>query len=865
MKLSSGQRFGNYEILNQLGSGGMGEVYLALDSRLKRNVALKVISSESLENTELLARFKREAGLEALLNHPNICTIYETGEVEGQTFISMEHIEGKTLQERIAGEPLELNETLEIAIQIADALDEARKKNVVHRDIKSSNIMLTRRNLVKVLDFGLAKRTGGSKTPASSTADTESSITHGGGVRGTFAYMSPEQAYAKPVDHRSDIFSFGVVLYEMLTGRLPFTGSSVTEVVDAILHKSPPAVTRYNDQVPPELVLVLNKMLEKDPENRYQSVHEVWVDLRRIKGESTSKDPQGIHWREQRSRHIRSVLALPAIVILSVLAVFALFRFRGLSKTQVDRAAAKPEAVSLAVLPFQYAGPDPTRVYLGMLMTDGLIASLQAVQGIAVAPMNNVRDFKKEDSIAKVARGLGVKWVVRGVVSAEGDGAEVTAELFSSSGSSVWKKTLVERPVVAIDLASKSLLEALHVDGVAARETDQLRTPSLDAYRKYLEARSLQEGWDVKNNMDQAIVLYRETLQMDPDFAAARAGLATALVTEFASKHDPALLAQASDEARRALGLDANLPEALLAFGMVQAQSGKSVEARDAFSRALELAPGDDAAYRSLADMYSNLGRNKEAREMHLKAIALRPTYWRNYYAIGTFEWQSAGNVTEARRYLEKADNLHPEGYATLVLLGNICLTRGLLADAELYYRKALERAPNNYAYSNLGLVHYYRGQYELALRNWEALLKDSPEYANYQANVADALRQMGRKPEAEVAYGKAIRLFRGVLKTNPGDDRTIACMSMALAAVGQCQEAIKETRDVISRHPESTELAGYAALTYGRCGEIDMSKQVVLNSIAADNVLTIRFDPDLEQTRKLPEVKQALETARHQ
>jgi len=295
---------------------------------------------------------------------------------------------------------------------------------------------------------------------------------------------------------------------------------------------------------------------------------------------------------------------------------------------------------------------------------------------------------------------------------------------------------------------------------------------------------------------------------------------------------------------------------------MVQATSGNTIEARDAFMRALELAPGDDSACRSLGEMYSEIGRNMEAEEMFKHAIDLRPSYWRNHYSLGTFQWQYTGNLESAQAHLEKAIELHPEGFAPLVVLGSVYLTQGNLEQAETYFQKALERSANPFAYNNLGLVYYYRGQFDLALRNWEAILKEAPDKPIYQANVADALRQLGRTEEATDRYKKVIEEFRDELKLNPTDDKTRASLTMALAATGQCNEAAAETRGVLTRHPDSPELAAYAAITVSRCGDLGWAKQIVLDSIATDNLLMIRYDPDLAKLRQLPEIKTALDRA---
>lgn len=865
MSLVPGTSFGNYEILRLLGRGGMGEVYLASDKSLKRHVAIKVLSSELIQSSDQLRRFRKEASYAAVLNHPNICTIYETGEIDGQTYIAMEYLEGVSLRQYISAEPIPLKEVLDIAIQIADALDEARKKNVIHRDIKTSNILLTPRKLVKVLDFGLAKQMPTLTGQDINEATTASSMTHPGeSIRGTTAYMSPEAVLGKPVDHRSDIFSFGVVLYEMLTGRVPFAGNSIVEVLDAILNKEATPVTRYNDKVPDALMRVVKKMLEKDVENRYQSVHEVWIDLRRIKEESTTTGMESATQPVQRVRVNRRSQAIVAVVVGVVVLVGVLYLFKQQQRQSpsYQAPASTAENKTLAVLPFQYTG-DTEHKYLGSMVTDALIVGLQSEPGLIIAPYATVREVNEKAPIQDIARELGVRWIVRGEVSSRASDLQISPEMVSSDGETLWSEKVrgsADRLVSTLDATKNALLRELKLAGKSTgKPIDQLRTPSMEAYRDYLLARSCHEQWDKEGNLDEAITLYKKALAIDPDFAAAHAGLAMTLVSQYFKIRTPSLLVDASSEAQKAIALDSDLPEALIANGLIHLASGKSVEAGVAFGQALELAPGNDAACRNIAYAYATLNRHDEARQMYSRAIALRPSYWLNHYELGRYMFSILGNLDEARVHLLKANELYPDGPSPLILLGLVDLTRGDLANAETFFRKVLERSSNSYAQNGLGLVYYYRGQYDLALRNWQALLLQEPNQSLYQANVADALRAMGDHAEARNHYILAIQGFRAELAANPQDDPTRAGMAMALSAIGRCEEAREEIRDVLSRQSQSPELATYAAVTASRCGDHKWATQIVLDAIAIKNVMDIRFHPDLESIRQVPEVKRAL------
>ncbi len=796
----SGRTIGPYRLDSQLGAGGMGKVYLAHDQRLGRKVALKLLDSGLTGDSKQRKRFLREARLAASLDHTNICTIHEVGEAAGRLFIAMQYVEGETLRRAIRGRPLKLDSLLSISLQVADALAEAHTRGIIHRDVKAGNIIITPRGQAKVLDFGLAK------ILEKEGEETDTHLTMTGMVMGTPASMSPEQARGERVDHRSDIFSFGVVMYEMATGRIPFKGKTRADVISALLKESQTPAVELNKEVPAHLSAVIDRALAKEPADRYQSVQEMIADLRQVIAEAGGMDhvfsssearframtpyvaPQRrrrlkVFGRQiERSFVMASVAIGIALVILGLLAAYLWpkppppFAAKLAESPPVSSAQIK----SIAVLPFKPLAVNSRDESLELGMADTLITRLSNLREIVVRPTSAVRKYAglEQDAVA-AGQEQHVDAVLDGSIQRSADKLRVTVRLVKvDDGSQLWGETFNEKfsDIFALqDRVSEKVASALALK-LSSGEKELLTkryTENTEAYQLYLKGRYY---WNKRagDAVKKGIEYFNQAIQKDPNYALAYAGLADSYnilgsngVIPMKESHPRARVA-----ALKALEIDDNLSEAHTSLAAIIADFYWNwPEAESHFRRALELNPNYPTAHSWYCQYLVRMGRLNEAIQEAKRAQELDPVSLVMNVNLGqTFYW--ARQYDQAIEQFQKTLEIDPNFVPAYLHLGLVYLQKRMYQEAIASFEKGSTLAGHNTDMVGL-LGHAYAaaGRKDEALKILNELNELSKQQYVSPFAIALIYVGLGEKNQAftrlEKAYEERVWLM-GLMKAEP-------------------------------------------------------------------------------------------------
>ena len=758
----------HYRIGERLGAGGMGEVYLAEDTRLGRPVALKFLPAALKADPESRARLLNEARAASLLKSPNIAVTYDIGEHAGSDFIAMEYVEGRLLSSEIKNGPLPLREVVDAGAQIADALDEAHGRGIIHRDIKSANLIRTSRGVVKVLDFGLAKFLD---SGARDAGVTKPQMTVAGMIVGTVSYMAPEQALGHAVDHRSDLFSLGVVLYELATGRTPFAGSSPTEIIDRILHAEPPAPSRFDSAIPEAFDVVVERALEKSPAFRYQSAREMRDDLRTILRQLDEPSRAGVS---------SGTLALSSQRI------------------------ARPDDHSVAVMTFSNITREPTDDWIGTGIAETVSSDLKNVHGLSVigrarvydAMRNLGSDVRLDESLAiDIGRRLGASWVVVGGFQRIGAMVRITANFVEVSSGALKRTVKVDGQIDEIfALQDKIVFELSQGLNVALRgsevaDIERRETQSVEAYEAF--ARGMMNlRLASRESLERAIAAFEQATQHDPEYANAWAALGGAynLKGSFLSLRD--LTKKAVETEQRALAIDPDHADAHAWLGSALLALGRTDDAIVELKRAVKLDPENGQVHQGLARAY----------------------------------WVGKGDFAAAIPEFERAIELNPEAGYSYLQLGLLLAWEGRYEQAEEVCRRAVD-LQDQYISGNAGLqvvgangrlgyVYYLQGEYEKALREYErgmAFVASSDhalkERTTIEINVklGSAHHRLGHAADAARYFDRAVKQFGALIGRGADDPFTRYYIADLHALRGEGDKALESLERVSLRLPELT------------------------------------------------------------
>jgi serine/threonine protein kinase/tetratricopeptide (TPR) repeat protein len=868
--IAPGSDFGpRYRIEALLGQGGMGRVYKAYDKDLDRTVAIKVVRDGAIGESDALKRFKQELVLASKISHKNILRIHDMGDVGGLRFISMAFVEGKDLQHIIRDNPkMPLERILNFSRQIAEALAAAHAEGVVHRDLKPQNLLVDKNDQIFVCDFGLAK----------SFQEGAIGMTRTGAFLGTPRYMSPEQVEGKPADGRADLYAFGLILYEMVIGDVPFTGESTLKVMYQRIQEKPKSPKLLRPDLPNWLVKIIMRCLERNPDDRYQNAYEILADLQ---GGSSGGSMSRVGMSRIGSGSQSVIIQIPefashrwvwivAGVVALLLIAFAIPPVRhlipGFHVEQTGPAGSAASGIPplssgryVAILPLQVLGDQSQLDYLAQGIQEALSAKLFQLKGVHVTSSDAASKVDPKQPLQKIARSLGANMLVQGMLQGNGDKIRIILNLEDVvNGKRIWSQQFDGVPADLFTLEDHiyaQVVSALDVNptneenaNAEARPTDNVAS-----YDFYLRGRNALRVNDAKS-IQTALDFFNQAVKQDPKFALAYTGVAQASLRMYGVTNDGFWTQKALAAAQQALQLNDKLPEVHSTLGSVYRATGKYSEAIAELNRAQALAPNSDEVYWRLGTVYLSKGDMPHAIEAYQKAVQLNPYYWVNENSLGAAYFQM-GDYDKALDAFKQVATLEPDVNAGYENSGNVLVQQGKYSEAVPYLQRALQIEPNAGAYSNIGTAYFYLKQYAESAQAFEKAVGLNANDTQLAVNLGDAYRALGQTDKAHASYQRAISAGYKELQTNPQDTSVLAEVALSYANLGKPQDADTFIARARAQDKKDVNLA-YAEVQINALNGRPGQALTLLAAVLADHFPAefAAVDPDLESLHSNPE-----------